>query len=300
MDIEQLNELGFIIDKACDNKDEEKLKSIIKINEPKINIISDSKIKATLYYFLSNAWAGLKDIRHQTNTSVIWNFEQEEINQQIICLRKAKQEKGFSNLEKEYQLSILTNLANIFNHIGRTVYAISLYNQALSIEAKFFMVRVNRGICLLTYLNLDYDEGHKGVFATLAYNDFQEALTLVEESLKLNHHDRKYYLSIKELCASKVEELEQFFSKDFLIEKLLLNEFPLGKSIKEQDYRKWVLDNTLFLNSMNDIGSFSMAGHDPLNLPDMVTEIEIGFPKYITCFNQIKQEWNDPYNLDTF
>ncbi len=291
MNIQQLTELGFIIDRACDIGDEAELKLIIETNQNYINLISDSKTKSILYYFLANAWAGLKDIRHKIDSTSIWDFEQEEINQQIICLRKAKQEKGFSNLEKEYQLSILTNLANIFNHIGRTVYAISLYNQALSIEPKFFMAKVNRGICLLTYLDLNYDEGHKGVFATLAYNDFQEAITLIKESLKLNHHDREYYLSIKELCKSKLEELEQYCSKEFLISKYVLDEFSLGKSIKEQNYRKWLLNNTLFLNPMNDIGSFSIAGHDPLNLPNMISKIEIGFPKYITYFNQIKQEF---------
>jgi len=288
---ESLNELGLMIDKACDNEDEKKLKSIIKTNENNINSISDSKLKAILYYFLANAWSGLQNIRQKNDTTVTWDYEQEEINEQIIYLRKAKQEKGFLSLEKEYQLSILTNLANIFSHIGRPVYALSLYNQALLIKEKFFMAKINRGICLSTYSHLDYDDGHKDIFLKLAYNDFKEALTLVEESLKFNHHDRAYYLSIKELCVFKIEELEQFFSKDFLMEKLLLNEFSLGKSEKEEDYRKWVLNNTLFLNSINDIGSFSIAGHDPLNLPNMITKIEIGFPKYITYFNQIKQEF---------
>ena len=291
MNIQQLTELGFIIDRACDIEDEAELKLIIETNQNYINSISDSKIKSILYYFLANAWAGLKNIRHNIDSTSIWNYEQEETNQQIIYLRKAKQEKGFLSLEKEYQLSILTNLANIFNHIGRPVCAISLYNQALLIDPVFFMAKVNRGVCLLTYLNLDYDKGHKNIFAILAYNDFKESFTLVEESLKLNHHDREYYLSIKELCAFKIEELEQFFSKDFLREKLLLNKFSLGESEKEQDYRKWVLNKTLFLNSINDISSFNIAGHDPLNLPDMITEIEIGFPKYITYFNQIKQEF---------
>jgi len=291
MDIQQLTKLGFSIDRACDIGDEAKLTQIIETNQNYINSISDSKTKATLYYFLANAWAGLKNIRHKIDSTSIWDYEQEEINQQIIYLRKAKQEKGFLSLEKVYQLSILTNLANIFNHIGRPVYALSLYNQALLIDENFFMVKVNRGICLLTYLNLDYDDGHKDIFLKLAYNDFKEALILVEKSLKLNHHDREYYLSIKELCLSKIKELEQSFSKDFLTEKLLLSGFSLGKSTKEEDYRKWVLNNILFLNSLNDIASFSIAGHDPLNLPNMITKIEIGFPKYITYFNQIKQEF---------
>ncbi|WP_157840866.1 LA2681 family HEPN domain-containing protein [Halarcobacter anaerophilus] len=56
-------------------------------------------------------------------------------------------------------------------------------------------------------------------------------------------------------------------------------------------YREWALKNTLFLNPINDLGLNSIATHDPLNMPDMKTEIEVGFPKYITHFNQMKQEY---------
>lgn len=42
---------------------------------------------------------------------------------------------------------------------------------------------------------------------------------------------------------------------------------------------------------MNDIGTNNIASHDPLNLPNLITDIHSGFPKYITYFNQIKQEY---------
>jgi len=42
---------------------------------------------------------------------------------------------------------------------------------------------------------------------------------------------------------------------------------------------------------MNDIGNHSIAAHDPLNLPNLFSDIDSGFPKYITYFNQMKQEY---------
>jgi len=42
---------------------------------------------------------------------------------------------------------------------------------------------------------------------------------------------------------------------------------------------------------MNDFDSSNIVAHDPLVLPDMIVDIEKGFPKFISYFNQIKQEY---------
>jgi len=191
---QQIFEFGMRIDKACDNQDVDKLKLIITEIE---NYILSPMVKqnALLHYFLANAWSGLREIKHQRDSTLIWDYEQKEMEQEIINLRKAKQDKEFSNLEQEYKLSILTNLANIMNHIGRLSYALSLYNQALTLNPNFLMARVKRGICLITYLNSDYDDGHKGVFGKMAYSDFQQAIERFDKHIKLYEFDRDYYLS---------------------------------------------------------------------------------------------------------
>lgn len=287
---QQIFEFGMRIDKACDNQDVDKLKLIITEIE---NYILSPTVKqnALLHYFLANAWNGLREIKHKTDSTSIWDYEQKEIEQEIINLRKAKQDKEFSTLAQEYKLSILTNLANIMNHIGRSSYALSLYNQALTLNPNFLMARVNRGICLITYLNSDYDNGHKGVFGKMAYSDFKQAIELFDEHIKLYEFDKDYYISVQKLCFLKIEELKNYFSKDFFLLECDLDNFSLGRSKREKKYRKWSLDNTLFLNPINDIGSFNIASHDPLNLPSMIHEIKISFPKEITYFNQLKQEF---------
>ncbi len=113
----------------------------------------------------------------------------------------------------------------------------------------------------------------------------------MDEHIKLYEFDKDYYISVEKFCFFKIEELEHYFSKDFFLLKCNLDNFSLGKSKKEKKYRKWVLDNTLFLNPINDIGSFNIASHDPLTLPNMIYKIEINFPKEITYFNQLKQEF---------
>lgn len=287
---QKLSELGSIIDRACDIGDEEELCAIVETLSGYPETLNDSTIKSTLYYFLANAWSGLRSIRHNENISSVWNYEQDEINYEIIYLRKAKKEKAFCELTVEYQCSILTNLANIFSHTGRTVYALRLYTQALTIEKNFFMARANRGLCYLSYLRLDYDESHKIFFAKLAYDDLIQGSKYIDLYIKNGIHV-EYHSRLIAQFNSEIKGIEAHVQKDFLLTKLELDDFSFGELQEEQEYRQWGLLNCLFLSPMNDIGNHSIAAHDPLNLPNLFSDIDSGFPKYITYFNQMKQEY---------
>lgn len=287
---QQLSELGLIIDRACDLDDEQELLIIIGINAEYVETLNSSIEKATLYYFLANAWNGLRNIRHKENISSIWDYEQDEINREIIYLRKAKKEKAFCELYVEYQCSILTNLANIFSHVGRAIYALRLYTQVLFIEKDFYMARANRGLCYLSYMRLDYDENHKVIFAKLAYDDLTQASRHVHLYIK-NGIEVEYHRELKAQFDLEIQGIEYHVQKDFLNENLELDNFSFGESLEEQEYRRWGLSNCLFLSSMNDIGNHNVAAHDPLNLPNLFFEVDRGFPKYITYFNQMKQEY---------
>lgn len=287
---QQLSELGLIVDRACDLGDEQELITIIGINAEYVETLSSSVEKATLYYFLANAWSGLRNIRHQENESSVWNYEQDEINNEIIYLRKAKKEKAFYELPVEYQCSILTNLANTFSHVGRTIYAIRLYTHTLSIEKNFYMARANRGLCYLSYLRLDYDESHKMIFGKLAYDDLTQASKHIDLYIK-NGIQTEYHNALKTQFDTEIRGIECHIQQDFLLTNLGLDNFSFGEIQEEQEYRRWGVSNSLFLSPMNDIGNHSISAHDPLNLPNLLLDIDSGFPKYITYFNQMKQEY---------
>jgi hypothetical protein len=50
----------------------------------------------------------------------------------------------------------------------------------------------------------------------------------------------------------------------------------LSGSKQEQAYRRWCLDQRLFLNPLNDLGSLPVADHDVLTTPSVVRQKSTG------------------------
>ncbi|RKJ13923.1 hypothetical protein D7X33_48535, partial [Butyricicoccus sp. 1XD8-22] len=87
-----------------------------------------------------------------------------------------------------------------------------------------------------------------------------------------------------------IERLKKWYPLEFLEEPYEFEEYSLGDSEEEINYRNWCLENTLFLNTLNDAFPYTVSANDILHLPNIVTKIDEG-PKYHGLFNQIKQEY---------
>lgn len=279
-----------MIDTACDSKDEIVLQKTIDDLQEYVERMNGSGEKVRIYYFLANAWSGLKEIRYTQDDNNILSLEQKEVFKVIYYLRKAILETSFDELDIELRLSIYTNLANAFSHYGRTINALKYYGKALDLYPSFFMALVNKALCLETYANLDYDYSHQYLILRNAYFDYKKANIEIDNFLQTTAFDAVYYQNIKNVNESNIQKIEEYLTKKWLNKKIDLNDYKLGRYKSEKIYRKWVLENRLFLNSMNDLGSYSIAAHDPLNLPNLFTK-KINFPKYIPYFNQMKQEY---------
>jgi len=278
------------IDKACDNNNKEELTQQITYMQEHLESLDDSQEKSHLYYCLANAWSGLRNINHEQDKSTIWKLEQKELFKEIYYLRKATLEKDFDELDISLRLPIYTNLGSAFSHYGRTINALKYYNKALELHSYFFMALSNKAICLEVYAGLDYDYNHQNLFLRFAYFDYKQANIEIQEHLKKDFSDATYYKKIQKVNELSNEKIEKHLTKKWLDESINLNSYDLGEDKNEMAYRKWVLDNTLFLNSMNDMGNFSIAAHDPLTLPNMAIK-DFSIPRYISYFNQIKQEY---------
>ena len=270
--------LGHFIDIAAKLKKSEGTKHAIELGEDLAENELPSEQLALLYYFLSNAWSDLRKIR-STESHVIWQWKQQEMEQEIIYLRKSIREKGFDRLDSLRKSQVFTNCGNILNSIGRFVEAIEYWDRALEETANFGMALGNKGYALSHYARALYDDGHKLLFLKYAHVYLKEALkTNLEEGAPEGFTE----------CIKQIERvLATHYSKD-----IDLDSFSLGRSEKERRYRQWCLQNRLFLNPINDLGPYKIASRDIFSLPSMVVKKDEGSnPYYYGCFNLMKQEF---------
>lgn len=295
-----LYQLASTIDNICDNGDTNKLNTIISFLGDSTEALEDSIEKVYSYYLLGNAWSGVRRIKHSSDDEDIWSLTQEEVFQEIYFYRKAKVQKSFKNLNLELKIAINVNLANAFSHYGRTINAIKyvdralklkIYNKQVLFHPNFTLAILNRAKELEYYSKLDYDPSHKKIFLQFAYKALKEGKKLLDISLSKYHQDKKYYESIGHNIQKNIDDYEERWSVNDLENLDSFENYEPKYSKNEQHYRGWCLQNRLFLNPMNDLGNYKIASHDPLNLPNLTTSINEGFPKFITYFNQMKQEY---------
>lgn len=236
---------------------------------------------ALLDYFRANAWA----VRYQKrlgDQQAVWEFDQPEIRQQVLLLRRAAHGDGFPRLPPLRQCQILTNLGNALDTLGRFIEARACWNAALAINPEFWMARANRANALMFYARALYDSGHQCVFA---YRAHQELIQAVEQ---LVQHPQLGDVRLKRSFANSATEIADRVDLAAVASAHQPEKGGLGHSAKEQAYRRWCLANTLFLNPLNDAERAPIAASDVLGLPSFVLPFDEP-PVVLGMFNELKQ-----------
>lgn len=275
----QINFVGILIDLSYDNSSVKGIEHAFKLSKEIDRKILSDKNFTVLNYYLANGWSCLRKIKFQ-NTTDDWNFQMIEITNEISHLRIAISSTGFKKVQKERQSQIYTNLGNLFSYIGRFVEAQDYWNKAINIIPQFSIAIYNKANGLFHYGNYLFDELHKNIFILFSYQYFKKAL-LYKDHLEqgVEKHVREMYNYIDSRLGKKFKQSVPD-----------LNGFDLGNNDELKKYRKWCLESKLYINPLNDLGNFSDACHDCLNLPTLVMNLKEP-PKWINLYNQIKQEF---------
>jgi hypothetical protein len=271
-------QFGNDIDGAVDTKSRDELEAL---DQKAATYCADqsSAYAAYVWYFRSNIHAGLQDILDPRS----WAWRQPHRERQILYLRRAASHKTFVRLAPSSQASILTNLGNSLNSLGRSIEAIELYDAALGLVPGFAMALGNRGMAMHGLLPAIPDSGHARLVAAYAHTTLKAAL---EPSAIWDGGDpsaAEQFAKIAVQIASKVDPAQ-------LIAENPLDAFSSGRSRDEKRYRRWSLNHKLFLNPLQMIGSHSIAATDHLNLPSHTAAVGDP-PEFIAWFNQMKQEF---------
>lgn len=271
------NLLGLLFETGRENKNIEPIQIGIKFSKlQNLKSFSDDD-KMIFHYNLANGWSYLQQLTQGLNSDDFWSFNLEEFEQQAINLRLAL---AFSKESTDYhkKCEILTNLGNLFSHLGRFSEAQLYWQKVLKIDSNFPMASGNIGFGLFHYAKILYDYGQQKMFFQFAHKHLKRSV------------DSDIYEDAKVAFRNVIDLLESNIGQEELKNFQDLKDFSIGTTKQEIEYRKWCLENQLFLNPLNDILTYNIAGHDCLLLPTMTLKFDKP-PIYQTIFNQIKQEF---------
>lgn len=279
----RLDAIAKAIDGAEDAGDTESLMQADGIIDSLLAELNVPQHQATLLYYRANLWSACRKVK-DTQSAHVWEWEHEEAEREIYYLRCAAYHPGFSALDPLRQCQIETNLANLLSSVGRLVDAIPYWDSAIRRLPRFAMALANRGIGLTHYARVVYDGGHAGAMLLAAFDDLSSALrddALFDspESAQLKADFSYARDQIASVCS--IPEARSIYEK---------MEGTICKSKAEKSYRRWCLENRLFLNPLNDLAVLKNADYDVLSVPSYVSKI--GEPPTPTrLFNIMKQEY---------
>ncbi len=289
---EYLKRISQLIDFSLDFKRLDGLNLAIINLEPFLERDLTDFESAEGHYFLANAYSNQRILKI-AKEDVISKWENPELEKEILHLRlslkyiqSVREKSSFKNKRSKEEKfwedtrfsQINTNLGKSMNDIGRFAEGVEYRNTVLSINPRFGMALGCKGISYLWYAQFLHDRGHQFVFYYTAYRLLKMSL-----NIDLEYVESENFQKAIPYIQSKVKQA--YLEKD-----LDLNSFSLGDSEEEIQYRKWCLQNCLFLNPLNDIGPYPIAARDILHIPSITTNINEG-PNCQILYNLLKQEF---------
>jgi tetratricopeptide (TPR) repeat protein len=275
-----LARFGRLINDAGDSRDVAKLLALdLEAATYCEAITPDFELGAYLWYFRSNIQAALQDLSAPQS----WDWRQPHRERQTLYLRRAASHPSFVRLPPISRASIFTNLANSLSAFGRGLEAIALYDEALAVVPNFAMALGNRGKAMEGLLRSIPDPRHTKLVAAYACRLCRAALSADVTWEGGDPTLGRYFAETEKAIASKID-VEKIISKS------PLDQSSLGDSPVEQAYRRWALQENLFLNPLLVIGPHSIAATDRMNLPPHVAPVGDP-PTFVAWFNQMKQEF---------
>ncbi|MFR2766204.1 MAG: LA2681 family HEPN domain-containing protein [Clostridium sp.] len=285
------NELAADFDAADIAGDIDKTRELIE-NAKKILSTHDAPEYAPLFYSVGTSITILRDnlLRKSTARNLYMNSEVIETHSQALwyfrhaeeLLQQIEENKENYPYLTGIRMILYVNLGNALDFCGRKCSAMDYYSKAAGLHP-FGMALGNIGKTLEHYAFLEGDEGHRAVLYREAYKYYWEA----EQA-----NDAYTYETAKKEFAKRRKDMEVCFGKENLKEQ---SEFiPIETESEEEfAYRKWCLENHLFLNTLNDLSELNEAFmQDALYIMSITTAIEQENPPFVfEMFNQVKEEY---------
>ena len=282
---EKSQNIALQFDDATLNNDIEKLSELITTVEKDLES-ENIFFQAHMYYSLATATDTLSQISNEAS-----NDRKLSIKKQLFYYRKALKiinlpefnDPKVMQYTRPLQACILTNYGNTLIECGRRISAIDQYMSAQGYYPFFAMSMGNLGLCYMEYAALLNDE--QGYIRDCLNHYAYVLLSDAIESTDPNIHDEAKVYFVSALSRFHVDYREYLskFSHITTTPKM---------SKKEEEYRRWCIDNHLFLSPLNDLHIDDLAfAEDDIYISGILTSLEEKMPIVFGMFNQLKQEY---------
>lgn len=277
----RLDKIAKRIDAASDDHNDEELKLLIEECEAALTNAKEVA-RVDLHYFIANAHSALAIKAAQSEGP--WSWQSHHEIQEALALRRAIAEPSYGDTHIVRRCQIHTNLGNKLSMLGRSVEAISEFSKVLHLIPVFAKALGNRGRAIETYGYYLYDTGHQCLILKQAMQDFRQAAE------PKAFWDSGFDPKAADLFARKFSVAKAYLDAFEFQYDFDTNQFDLGDSREEIEYRRWCLANRLFLNPLNDVMVDTVAATDVLHLPShsYTWDEEARFP---ALYNVLKQEF---------
>ena len=279
---ETINKLAIAIDNASDDGD---IDLLLQLERDCKNLIKKSKdeTRVQLRYFQANAVNGKTRARISSQNSS-WNFDLANRVRYLLLLRQAVTDPKFQSTEPVLQFQIRTNLAHALLDLHRPVAANEQCLVTLSVFPRFAKALLCQSNAIQKIALSTHDLGHQNVLMA-------HVLSLLNQTM----NKKAFWESgDRDIFVSQIEERRTWIKKSLNAAgydpTLDLNDFDLGDTEEEQQYRKWCLNERLFINPMNESLTENLAARDVFHLPNhsYMFQEPARYPDY---FNLLKQEY---------
>ena len=277
-----LSDLAHAIDAASDAGDETRLRKLCADCERELATAKGEE-RVLLRYYQSNTYAGII-ASNQDAPDYAWSWKQPDGIQNILLLRQAISEPAFEDIEPVFACQIRTNLANRLSNLGRPIAANEQWLKVIGMIPGFAKALASRAQGLAHYAGTLYDRNHTSVLLAAARLSFEKAL---DANAIWESGDRD---SIAPDLIEHLGQIKSYLGNIDYDYKIDLNQWSLGSEEEERSYRRWSLNERLFLSPLNEAYRDTVAATDVLHLPDHTYRVEEK-PRFPAYYNLLKQEY---------
>ncbi len=274
---------GLYIDIGYIKKNYNLINKGIKLLEKHLEVLKlRGELYQSVFYNLGNGYISLYNLNKLDNSYYGFMNKSTELNKAMEYYKESLESKI-----KDDNIVVQTyvNFANALDLTGRSIEAIEFYDKALSINPNYGMGIANKGIAIKYYSRLMNDKRSDYIM---------KGYMLIEEGVKrgVDEYSKKVFVRYMK----EIEDQVDITSYEYKCNNELENIYEDLTDRKEDIYKKFCIENNIYLNLCDNCTKCTYSIHDNIEIRKMITSVdtpihESSYIRLSSFLNEIKQNF---------